>query len=159
MGSRGRLGAHTTTTEGENLHGFQRCHLMLKHVAEHTAFVALRTIVAVAGEDYCIVAADTRMSTGFNIMTRTATKLCELCAGPLDDQGEELAKLTQRWSCSRERAPAVLPTWTVGSRELRQLTLDCIVLRHWRPRWPRSLLGFFRLQVRQVRHRICGFHG
>lgn len=35
--------------------------------------------MAVAGENYCIVAADTRMSTGFNIMTRNATKLCQLC--------------------------------------------------------------------------------
>jgi 20S proteasome subunit beta 6 len=35
--------------------------------------------VAVAGEDYCIVAADTRMSTGFNIMTRDCKKIVELC--------------------------------------------------------------------------------
>ena len=38
----------------------------------------LRTCVAVSGEDYCVVAADTRMSTGFSIMTRDATKICEL---------------------------------------------------------------------------------
>ena len=35
--------------------------------------------MAVAGEDYCIVAADTRMSTGFNIMTRDCKKIVELC--------------------------------------------------------------------------------
>ena len=35
--------------------------------------------MAVAGEDYCIVAADTRMSTGFNIMTRDCKKIFELC--------------------------------------------------------------------------------
>ena len=37
------------------------------------------TCVAIAGEDYCIVAADTRMSTGFNIMTRDCTKIIQLC--------------------------------------------------------------------------------
>lgn len=35
--------------------------------------------MAVAGEDYCIVAADTRMSTGFSIMTRDCKKIIELC--------------------------------------------------------------------------------
>lgn len=34
-----------------------------------------RTAVAVAGEDYCVIAADTRMSTGFSILTRDQTKL------------------------------------------------------------------------------------
>eukprot|EP00243_Klebsormidium_subtile_P012678 TRINITY_DN787_c0_g1_i1.p1 TRINITY_DN787_c0_g1~~TRINITY_DN787_c0_g1_i1.p1 ORF type:complete len:238 (-),score=50.70 TRINITY_DN787_c0_g1_i1:129-842(-) len=33
------------------------------------------TAVAVAGEDYCVIAADTRMSTGFSILTRDYTKL------------------------------------------------------------------------------------
>jgi hypothetical protein len=40
---------------------------------------AAGTCVAIAGEDYCIVAADTRMSTGFNIMTRDCTKIIQLC--------------------------------------------------------------------------------
>ena len=35
--------------------------------------------VAVAGEDYCVVAADTRMSTGFSIMTRDCEKIVKLC--------------------------------------------------------------------------------
>ena len=35
--------------------------------------------MAIAGEDYCILAADTRMSTGFNIMTRDCTKIIQLC--------------------------------------------------------------------------------
>jgi 20S proteasome subunit beta 6 len=34
--------------------------------------------VAVAGEDYCIVAASTRMSTGFSILTRDASMLLQL---------------------------------------------------------------------------------
>jgi len=38
------------------------------------------TCVAVAGESYCIVAADTRMSTGFSILTRDCKKIVELCA-------------------------------------------------------------------------------
>ena len=39
--------------------------------------------VAVAGEDYCVVAADTRMSTGFSIMTRDCEKIVKLCVpGP-----------------------------------------------------------------------------
>ncbi|GLI60901.1 hypothetical protein VaNZ11_003132 [Volvox africanus] len=36
------------------------------------------TAVAVAGEDYCLVAGSTRMSTGFNILTRDASMLLQL---------------------------------------------------------------------------------
>ncbi|KXZ44113.1 hypothetical protein GPECTOR_73g634 [Gonium pectorale] len=36
------------------------------------------TVVAVAGEDYCIVAGSTRMSTGFSILTRDASMLLQL---------------------------------------------------------------------------------
>lgn len=36
------------------------------------------TCVAIAGKDYCVIAADTRMSTGFNILTRDQTKICKL---------------------------------------------------------------------------------
>jgi 20S proteasome subunit beta 6 len=36
------------------------------------------TVVAVAGHDYCIVAASTRLSTGYSILTREETKLCRL---------------------------------------------------------------------------------
>eukprot|EP00198_Chlamydomonas_reinhardtii_P012892 XP_001702229.1 predicted protein [Chlamydomonas reinhardtii] len=42
------------------------------------------TVVAVAGEDYCIVAASTRMSTGFSILTREATMMLQL--GPQSRQ-------------------------------------------------------------------------
>jgi len=31
--------------------------------------------VAIAGKDYCVIAADTRMSTGFSILTRSASKI------------------------------------------------------------------------------------
>jgi len=37
-----------------------------------------RTCVAVAGNDYCIVAASTRMSTGYNILTRNSSMLMQL---------------------------------------------------------------------------------
>ncbi|KAG1658382.1 hypothetical protein FOA52_010060 [Chlamydomonas sp. UWO 241] len=36
------------------------------------------TILAVAGEDYCIVAASTRMSTGYSILTRDSSKMLQL---------------------------------------------------------------------------------
>lgn len=36
------------------------------------------TVLAVAGEDYCIVAASTRMSAGFDIMTRNSSKILKL---------------------------------------------------------------------------------
>ena len=36
------------------------------------------TVMAVAGEDYVICAADTRMSTGYSIMTRQYTKVDEM---------------------------------------------------------------------------------
>jgi len=35
-------------------------------------------VLAVAGEDYCIVAASTRMSSGFDILTRNSSKLLQL---------------------------------------------------------------------------------
>ena len=37
-----------------------------------------RTTLAVAGEDYCIVAASTRMSSGFDILTRQSSKMMNL---------------------------------------------------------------------------------
>lgn len=36
------------------------------------------TVVAVAGDDYCVVAASTRMSTGYSILTRNKTKILRL---------------------------------------------------------------------------------
>ena len=40
--------------------------------------VVCRTCVAVAGDDYCIVAASTRMSTGFSILTRDSSMVLKL---------------------------------------------------------------------------------
>lgn len=39
-----------------------------------------RTCVAVAGNDYCIVAASTRLSTGFSILTRDGSRILKLYA-------------------------------------------------------------------------------
>eukprot|EP01086_Lenisia_limosa_P009447 TRINITY_DN3286_c0_g1_i1.p1 TRINITY_DN3286_c0_g1~~TRINITY_DN3286_c0_g1_i1.p1 ORF type:complete len:223 (-),score=30.64 TRINITY_DN3286_c0_g1_i1:184-852(-) len=36
------------------------------------------TCIAIAGKDYCIIGADTRMSTGYSILSRKASKLYEL---------------------------------------------------------------------------------
>ena len=36
--------------------------------------------MAVAGDDYCIVAASTRMSTGFQILKRDSSMILKLCA-------------------------------------------------------------------------------
>ncbi len=36
--------------------------------------------MAVAGQDYCVVAASTRMSTGFSILKRDSSLFMQLCA-------------------------------------------------------------------------------
>ncbi|KAF5744320.1 hypothetical protein HS088_TW08G00921 [Tripterygium wilfordii] len=36
------------------------------------------SVVAIAGADYCVIAADTRMSTGYSILTREYSKICQL---------------------------------------------------------------------------------
>jgi hypothetical protein len=41
-----------------------------------------RTIMAIAGDDFCVVAADTRQSNGYSINTRYAPKGFALCAVP-----------------------------------------------------------------------------
>jgi hypothetical protein len=40
--------------------------------------VGFSTCVAIAGEDYCVIAADTRMSTGFSILTRNYSKIHQM---------------------------------------------------------------------------------
>jgi 20S proteasome alpha/beta subunit len=37
------------------------------------------TVLAVCGEDYCVIAGDTRMSVGYSINSRTVPKLAQLC--------------------------------------------------------------------------------
>ena len=42
-------------------------------------FAGHRTCVAVAGNDYCIVAASTRLSTGFSILSRDVSMILKMC--------------------------------------------------------------------------------
>ncbi|RRT59785.1 hypothetical protein B296_00023725 [Ensete ventricosum] len=40
-----------------------------------------KTCVAIAGSDYCVIAADTRLSVGYSIYTRDYSKICKLYGG------------------------------------------------------------------------------
>lgn len=60
----------------------KRCHNILYWKCLTASFPlvtgACRTCLAVAGADYCIVAASTRMSTGYSILTRRSSKILTL---------------------------------------------------------------------------------
>lgn len=43
-----------------------------------SVLLIFRTCVAVGGQDFCIVAASTRMSSGYSILTRDASKIMKL---------------------------------------------------------------------------------
>ncbi len=68
-----------------------------------------------AGEDYCIVAADTRMSTGFSIMTRDCKKIMQLCApfprarAPRKRKQALRAYVARRATCSTARKTLYAP--------------------------------------------------
>jgi hypothetical protein len=57
--------------------------------------------VAVAGQDYCVVAASTRMSTGFSILKRDSSLFLQLCA-PCQrvEAGRHLAHLRSACACA-----------------------------------------------------------
>jgi 20S proteasome subunit beta 6 len=50
-----------------------RCHAAARRYDDNGG-----TVVAVAGDTYCVVAASTRMSTGYSILTRNKSKILQL---------------------------------------------------------------------------------
>jgi 20S proteasome subunit beta 6 len=42
------------------------------------SFLLIRTVVVIAGEDYCVIAADTRQSEGYSINSRFVPKVWKL---------------------------------------------------------------------------------
>ena len=63
------------------------------------------TTVAVAGQDYCVVAATTRLSTGYSVLTRTHTMMthlspvCVLASAGFDGDRATLTKKLKVRSC------------------------------------------------------------
>lgn len=58
-----------------HLHITSRRVLVLKNFDS-----SLRSVIALAGDDFCVIAADTRLSAGFSIYTREQQKLFPLSA-------------------------------------------------------------------------------
>ena len=46
------------------------------------------SILAIHGEDYCVIAGDTRQSEGYNIQTRHKPKVFRLCVASLTQYGQ-----------------------------------------------------------------------
>ena len=63
------------------------------------------TVLAIAGNDYCIVAGSTRLSTGYSILTREQSKLnqlsthCVMASGGFQADIRALAKRLKVQSC------------------------------------------------------------
>jgi len=101
------------------------------------------TCVAVAGEDYCIIAADTRMSTGYSIMTRNSSKVMKLSDKCLlasaGFQGD--ARTLQKMLLSRQVVYHHNHNKLMGCHAMAQLLSNTLYYKRFFPYYTFNILG------------------
>lgn len=125
-------GLHTITMEGaffslksssSSSYSFSSMALYVICHCWFDFFIVRRSCVAIAGADYCVIAADTRMSTGYSILTREYSKICKLYV------------FLSSWF------PFVFVDWTAKYAYLLSLCCNGVLPELW-TLWFSGILGF-----------------
>mmetsp|Transcript_24312 Transcript_24312/g.48365 ORF Transcript_24312/g.48365 Transcript_24312/m.48365 type:complete len:246 (-) Transcript_24312:31-768(-) len=101
------------------------------------------TTIAIAGEDFCVVAGDTRLSTGYSILSRNVSKLLKLSdqtvlasAGCLADITQLHQRLQAHMQFYRQRHGGIM-----GTTSMAQLLSNTLYGRRFFPCYAFNVLG------------------